>query len=180
MKYFSEFSAIKKENDIFKLLSIILGGAIFILSFLLIHKETTTIITPPDIKREFEVSGETLNKSYFEQVGFYLADRLLSVSPESVDDSFNSIMSFFITDPDAIKTLLEHMTKEARSIKENDIYQVFYPAKVVINHKSSVFTVEGSLKRLTGNTYLSTEKKSIDFRFKVQRGRLIILGVEVR
>lgn len=180
MNFFLRFTALKIENDIFKVLSLILSIVILVLGFMLFNKTATVIVVPPKIQKEFEISGNVISKPYFEQIGFYISDRLLSVSPETVEDSFDTVMSFFTTEPNAVKDIREHMSKEARAIKENDISQVFYPQKILINDKAAIFSVEGNLKRLTGNTYLSSEKKRVDYKFRVTDGRLIILGVEVK
>lgn len=50
------------------------------------------------------------------------------------------------------------LVKEAEQIKKDNIYQAFYPLKLLENHQNNSFTVEGLLKTMTGNIAMEEKK----------------------
>jgi len=180
VKFFNEWDALKMDFSISK---VALGGMtiVAIISSMAAYnayKTKTVLVLPPGMTKQFEASGNRLSRSYFEQVGFFLSDRLLSVSPETVDISFDTVVPFLTTDPDALKAIRAQMAAQAEEIKANDIYQVFYPMKMTVNEKGRIFTVEGMLKRMSGSSTVSGSKARINFGFDVRGGRLIITSIE--
>lgn len=180
--FFSGWAKNIEENTILKYTSLGMSAAV-IVSVMTINNMTnkqTVIVVPPHFNKEFKVSGNEISRDYFEQVGYYLSDRMLSVSPETVDSSFDTILPYFTTDPDAIKVIRQQMADQALAIKENDIYQVFYPMRLSYNEKGMKFSIEGMLRKMSANNMISSAKATVTFDFKVVNGRLIITSVEVR
>ena len=143
------------------------------------NKNVKTIITPPYITSEFENVGDTFNFSYYEQIGSHLSNALLTISPQNVDKTFDSVQGYFSSDPDEIKAIKEYLIKEADRIKKDSIYQAFYPLKTLPNHKNNSFTVEGLLKSMTGNVMIEEKKAQITFDYKVTNKKLVIKKFEV-
>lgn len=181
-RFFSDLARLKEENGVLKivLLGVTIALIVSVIANFRLYKDKTIVVIPPKLTKEFQVSGNLLSKEYFEQVGFYLADRILSVSPENVDASYDSILTFMTTDPEAIKIIRENMALQAKTVKDNDLYQVFYPMKVIVNDEGKIFTVEGVLKRISGNNPISSENAIINFGFDVVNGKLIITSIEVK
>lgn len=169
MRFFSDYDRLLREVDIFKITTFVFLITIIILVYKIIgiSENTKYVITPPVVKSEFSVVGGKYDNSYFEQVGFFVSTCLLTVSPSTIDISFDSAMPYFTKEADHMKEIKNYLIEQADRIKEDDIYQTFYPLKVVVNNKEKVFTVEGMLKKLTGNTFVSSEKKSIDYHFDI-------------
>jgi conjugal transfer pilus assembly protein TraE len=171
------------EIDLYRLgfLLLLVANSVLMYLFVTIKGEQKIIITPPIITKKFEVIGTKLSKSYFEQTGYYVSDRLFSVSPETINNSYDFVMPFFTTNPNHIKKVKDFLIKQADQIKENNIYQTFYPMKVTVNYKHSTFTVEGILRKMTGNTFIENKKKSIDYIFEInQAGKLEIINFAIR
>lgn len=104
----------------------------------------------------------------------------MSVSPLNVDESFDEILPFLTTDPDLIKDIRKQLLLQAEKIKENDIYQIFYPMKFYVNEKSMKMYVEGMLKRIVGNTYAGQERVVLELGFTVRNGRLFITSIQIK
>lgn len=180
--FFSHWAKSIEENTIYKYTIFGLSAAIVAMSMTISHisDKQTVVVVPPNMTKEFRVTGNEISRDYFEQVGFYLSDRILSVSPETVDSSFDAILPYFTTDPDAIKVIRQQMADQALAIKENDIYQVFYPMKMAYNEKGMKFSIEGMLRKMSANNLISSAKSTVTYDFKVKNGKLIITSVEVR
>lgn len=181
-QFFSNWASLKSENGSCRMVALGLTAAVIVsnLANYYLYKEKTVVVIPPNVNKEFQVSGNELSRSYIEQIGYFLSDRVLSVSPGTVDSSFDSIVPFLTTSPDAIKTIREGLAEQAQAIKENDMFQVFYPMKVNINDKANKFAVEGSLRKMSGNNPISASKATIIFSFTVENGQMIITSLEVK
>lgn len=180
--FWANWSMLKSENGTLKIIS--LGLTVGIIACVMVianlADKRTVVVIPPKLNKEFQVSGNEISKEYFEQTGYYLADRILSVSPGNVDGSFDSVMSFFTTNPEDVKAIRENLALQAEVIKQNDIYQVFYPMKVLVSPQGMNFSVEGTLKKMSGNNHISTGRAIITFGFFVKDGRMIIKNIEVK
>ena len=182
--FFSDWGRLKSENGTYRVITIGLTAALIASVFAnyLLFQNKTVLVLPPKITQEFQVTGNELSTSYIEQVGFYLADRILSVSPQNVDASFDTIIPFLTTNPEAVKVIKEQYATQAAAVKNNDIYQVFYPMKIFTNNTDGGgrFSVEGHLKKMTGNTLITSGKTTVNFVFIVKNGQMIITNIEVK
>lgn len=180
--FFAKWAATNYENNTLTFVNLGLSAAL-IISLLVINNlsnSKTVVVIPPNLNKEFQVSGNTLSKEYFEQVGFYLSDRILSVSPENVANSFDTILPYLATNPESIKTIRENLSLQAETIKQNDFYQVFYPMRVSINEQGMKFSVEGTLKKMSGNNSISSGRATVIYDFSIENGRLFIKNIEVK
>lgn len=174
IKTWGILTKLKEENRIMKVVVLVLALSIF-LEGVLIYRAATTqkiVVIPPGVNREFWVAGDSVSQSYLEQVALYIVDRIVSVSPENVDYSFNSIMPFFTTEPQAVKKIKDTYIEFARGIKTNNVYQMFYPLKVVI--KGDEITVDGTVKKLTGNILMSEGSMKVIIKYVIKNGRFLV------
>lgn len=180
IKTWGLLTRLKEENRLMKLAVFILALALFIESILIYRTANTQkiIVLPPRVDREFWVAGDKVSNSYLEQVALYVADRMLSVSPENVDYSFDTIMGFMTTDPQYVKTLKEKFIELARVVKVNNVSQVFYPLKVDFR-KDNELVISGILKKLTGNILMGESKPYLKLQYKINNGRLTITNIEL-
>jgi len=183
MKFFSKYNKLLLEVDLYRLGFLLLLISNVILTFMLIYIKGSqkVIITPPVVTKEFEVTGNTLGQAYFDQVGFFLSRSIFSVTPENINISYDMVLPFFTKEPKHLKAVKDHLILQAEQITVDNISQTFYPMKVVVNHRHGVFTVEGKLAQLTGNTFIGSERKSIDFNFIVTEfGTLRITSFKIK
>ncbi len=181
--FWSFWEKLDRENRVLKLGFLSLLIIFLAQSFLVIYlyNKKTVVILPPKIDREIWVTESTVSKSYLEQAAYYIADRILNVSPQSIDNSIDSILPFFTTQPEALRKIKEKLTEYINQIKENDISQAFYPMRFSIlkdRTKRPFMRVEGILKRISGDIYIGQEKAVLDLYFTVKNGRLIIYELE--
>ena len=87
MKFFSEYTKMSVQLDVvkvFALLMIIVNMSFGVLFFIQ-ASNVRTIIIPPSFTSKFEVVGNRLDNKYFEEVGNYLSQSILTTSPGTVD-----------------------------------------------------------------------------------------------
>lgn len=179
MKFLSYVEKLEKENRIFYVIVLGLLVVNLILGFLLYKAsvDKTVIVLPPNVEKEFWVAGDKLSRAYLEQVGIFLADRILSVSPENVDKSIDMITPFFTTNPEQAQAIRETLAGYRTTIKRENWSQAFYPLRVIITEKS--ITVEGVLRKVAGVNYVGQERRAIQFFYEVRNGRLFITEVKL-
>ena len=181
MKFWGVYNRNLRQLDLFKVFSflMVMINLFLVITVIGINKNTKTIIVPPYITSEFESVGDNFSFSYYEQIGTHLSNGLLTVSPQNIDKTFDSIQEYFSNDPDEVKAIKEYLIKEADRVKKDSIYQAFYPLKVLPNHKNNSFTVEGLLKTMTGSVMVEERKAQITFYYKVTNKKLVIKKFEV-
>jgi conjugal transfer pilus assembly protein TraE len=178
MKFFTEWERLKVEKKLLMVIIAILSVTIIVLVFALksAYFEQRIIVIPPVVSDEFAVSGNTYSKAYLEQIAYYLCDRLLSVSPETVKSSFDAVLQF--ADSGNINALKSSLDKQADTIIKERIYQVFYPA--AFEATPQILTVTGVIRRFAGNIYQSETQSVITFNYYVHNGRLYITSFEAK
>lgn len=182
MRFFGEYNRNLRQLDLFKAFSFVMVLVNFFLtiSYVSMSNNAKVIITPPYIQSEFENVGNSFSLSYYEQIGNHLANGLLTISPETVDRTFDSIQGYFATDPDDVKQIKEYLIKEAERVKKDNIYQAFYYLKTLQNHQHNSFVIQGLLKTMTGNVMLEERKVQIEFKYVVNNKKIVIKSFEVR
>lgn len=137
------------------------------------------VILPPKVEKEFWVSGNVLSTTYLEQVAYYIADRVMSVSPQNVDSSLDMLKPFFSMAPEDLEALEKVFMKISKAIKENDYYQVFYPLRFFVDSKRKVIVVEGIVRKMSGMQYIGEERKRVEIGFYVRNGRFFVKSLKV-
>lgn len=127
MKFWGVYNRNLKQLDLFKIFSflLVMVNLFLVITVININKNVKTIITPPYITSEFENVGDTFNFSYYEQIGSHLSNALLTISPQNVDKTFDSVQGYFSSDPDEIKAIKEYLIKEADRIKKIVFIKLF-------------------------------------------------------
>ncbi|QKF59208.1 TraE/TraK family type IV conjugative transfer system protein [Aliarcobacter lanthieri] len=181
MRFWGLYNRNLRQLDLFKVFSFLLVLTNLFLAITVINtsKNSKIIITPPYITSEFENVGNAFSYSYYEQIGFHLSSALLTISPSNVNKTFDSIQGYFSSDPMEAKAIKDFLVKEAEQIKKDNIYQAFYPLKLLENHQNNSFTVEGLLKTMTGNIAMEEKKARINFNYRVNNKKLVIKSFEV-
>ncbi len=181
MKYFDLISKLDAQTRFLGLVATLLTAGLLFMSFTTysLYSEKTVVILPPRVEKEFWVAGDTLSSSYLEQVAYYIADRMMTVSPQNVESSLDMIRPFFSTDPEDLKRLDRTFVRIAKTVRENDYYQVFYPLRFRIDQKNSRLIVEGMVRKMSGMQYIGQERKTVVINFHVRNGRFFVKGIEV-
>jgi len=182
VKYFDLLSKLDAQARFLGLTTVFLALCLLFmtLTVFFLYSKKTVVILPPKVDKEFWVSGDTLSSSYLEQVAYFIADRILSVSPHNVESSLSTIKPFFSTEPEDIESLNKVFVEIAKTIKENDYYQVFYPLRFYVDKNRNKLVVDGILRKMSGMQYIGEERRSVVIDFYVNNGRFFIKGIEVK
>ena len=176
-KGFQYINVLNKEKKIFLSIIFALLITIIIISFAMykVVVNSKVIVLPANTTKEFWITDKLVSESYFEQVSFYLADRIMSISPENAENSLISVVSFFGDDPSVNKKMKEKIKDHIRFIKKENLYNVFYPEFFKADYSKKALEVTGTLKVHVSNMLIKEYKEA---KFKVSydilHGRFIV------
>lgn len=180
MKVWGVVSKLTEENRYMRILVVILAVTAFVEAVMIynLSGKQKIVFIPPKVTSEFWIAGDTVSSSYIENVALYIADRVLSVSPENVDYSLDAVMPLMTTEPSLIKAIKDNYIDIQRVIKSNNVYQIFYPIKVTVGKgEAQVF---GTLRKLVGNLYSGEEKIKLVIGYQIRDGRFTVTKLEVK
>ncbi|WP_022846809.1 type IV conjugative transfer system protein TraE [Desulfurobacterium sp. TC5-1] len=139
-------------------------------------KNQKVIILPPNVNKEFWVSGDKLSSSYVEMMGNFIADKYLSVSPETA--AYQHSLLFPFVAPSALPDFKKAMQQYEAFIAREGISQVFYPRSVSFG-KNQIL-VSGILKKYVEGTQIKSEKATVLIKYTVRNGQFQLLSLEVK
>ncbi len=182
----STFQKLKKldnEKKFFGFIIIILAFVILVQGILNYNLITAnrTIVLPPAVTKEFWATDKQISESYFEQIGFYIADRVLSVSPETVDSSYISLLPFFDSNSESLKAVRDKLKSQAEFIKSEKMYQIFYPLRMYPDYSKKQIKIEGPMKKFIGELLVQESNKSyITITYDIKAGRFMIKSLDFK
>lgn len=181
-KFFNFVDKLEAIQRLLLIVIIFMAIAILSLSFGMYKVISTskTVIIPPKVDKEFWVSDTTLSAAYYEQVGFYIADRILSVSPSTAEGSYDALLPFFSSNSKDLYAIKKMLKEQSEFIKKENVYQVFYPINVVPKAKERLLSVNGSLRKFIGTMYIHDIETRLDIKFDIANGKFIIKSLEVK
>lgn len=181
-KFYNFLHTLETEKRILLMACVSLSLVVIFLGWSVMKLSAThkTIVLPPKVDKEFWMISGELSSAYFEQVGFYIADRVMSVSPQSAETSYDTLLPFLSDDPKELSVIRAKLVEQADFIKKENIYQVFYPLNVAINNKDGNFIVTGTLRKFVGELYIHEVKSTLTVYYSVSSGRLKINNLEIK
>lgn len=181
VKSFKYIAILNKEKRFFLLILILLLITIIIQGIInyKLFTENKILVLPPQISKEFWLTDKQLSESYFEQVSYFIADRVLSISPENANNSLVSIMGFLSNNPKEVKDIKKKIKDQAEFIKRENLYQSFYPQTFKGDYKNNILEVTGNLKIYVG-TLFTKEIKDAKFliEYTINNGKFTIKNID--
>lgn len=180
---FRQIHKLDNEKKFFGFIIIILVLVILVQGVLNYNLITAnrTIVLPPAVTKEFWATDKQISESYFEQIGFYIADRVLSVSPETVDSSYISLLPFFDSNSESLKAVRDKLKSQAEFIKAEKMYQVFYPLRMYPDYNKRQIKIEGPMKKFIGELLVQESNKSyININYEIKAGRFMIKSLDFK
>ncbi len=180
---FRQIHKLDNEKKFFGFIIIILVLVILVQGVLNYNLITAnrTIVLPPAVTKEFWATDKQISESYFEQIGFYIADRVLSVSPETVDSSYISLLPFFDSNSESLKAVRDKLKSQAEFIKAEKMYQVFYPLRMYPDYNKRQIKIEGPMKKFIGELLVQESNKSyITINYEIKAGRFMIKSLDFK
>ena len=142
-KYVEQWENAIRDKLFLKLLALLLALAL-IANGLFRRATNRVVIYPPEVKQEFWVGQRSASKQYLVQMALMYLHFLLDINPRNAD-SFASFVIKNLTG-DKVSKIETAILQDVMYVKDNDIYQYFYPETIKVVGKKEV-RVTGQVKR---------------------------------
>lgn len=142
-KYVEQWENAIRDKLFLKLLALLLVLAL-IANGLFRRATNRVVIYPPEVKQEFWVGQRSASKQYLVQMALMYLHFLLDINPRNAD-SFASFVIKNLTG-DKVSKIETAILQDVMYVKDNDIYQYFYPETIKVVGKKEV-RVTGQVKR---------------------------------
>lgn len=139
-------------------------------------RETTTIV-PPEVRRPYEVGADYASKDYLLDMAGYVLDKVLTVTPETVD--YNNRVILKMAHPDGYPTLKTALDAAALRVKQERVTTVWVPRNEKVNERAKTVEVSGQMKTFISDKLTSQRDKTYLVEFTVTvSGRLYVSKIE--
>lgn len=163
--------AVQQRNMLFPI-TVLLGISQVLSLVLLFWKDDRTIFVPPVLDKPFSIHGSSYSASYYEQMGLFLANLLLSKTAETANQQHELLFKY--VDPELLGVFKRDLLDEAETLKKDAAGYVFYPTETKVNLGNHSVLIKGERHTFVGAQRIDVSKEAYRLVF-TQRGHLIYL-----
>lgn len=162
---------LKQRNMLFPIV-VLLGLSQLLLILLLFWKDDRTIFMPPVLNKPFSIHGSSYSASYYEQLGLFLANLLLTKTAETAEQQHQLLFKY--VDPELLGIFKRDLMDEVDTLKKDNAGYVFYSTETKVNLGNHSVLLKGERHTYVGTQRIDVSKESYRLMF-VQRGHLLYL-----
>jgi len=167
-----QFQAILKQRNMLFPIVVLLGLSQLLLIILLFWKDDRTIFMPPVLDKPFSIHGSSYSASYYEQMGLFLANLLLSKTAETAEHQHQLLFKY--VDSELLGVFKRDLMDEVDTLKKDNAGYVFYPTEINVNLGNHSVLIKGERHTYVGTQRIDVSKEGYRLMF-VQRGHLLYL-----
>ncbi|MHB1696622.1 MAG: TraE/TraK family type IV conjugative transfer system protein [bacterium] len=154
-------------------MSVVIIVQMFMIARLALNSKT--IILPPRVGKAFYVTGSKISKGYMVNMGQYLSQTLLDLTPQNYKAQLNMFLQFaYPADYNALKIELSGQMKALATLS---VSQAFFPKTVSV--KNHFIYVGGILLRVIGDKSKSYQK-TLKIGYLIKNGELYVKSVSYK
>ncbi len=130
------------------------------------------VIVPPAINKSFWVEGNRVSAEYLEEMGYFLIQLVLNVTPQTVDYQSKLLLQYVA--PASYGEIKTAMAIIAERLKRDGAATVFSARSVSTDQSHLKVAIQGSLTTFIGERRVSESTKSYLVELQYATGRLTI------
>lgn len=135
------------------------------------------IVVPPEVRRPYEIGSNYANTDYLLDMAAYVLDKVLTVTPETVE--YNNKVILKMAHPDGYAALKTMLDAAALRVKQERVSTVWIPRNEKVNERAMTVEVSGQRKTYIADKLTSQLDKVYLVQFSVtSSGRLYVSKVE--
>lgn len=136
-----------------------------------------TLVVPPEVRRPYEIGADYASKDYLLDMAGYVLDKVLTVTPETVD--YNNKIILKMAHPDGYPTLKTALDAASIRIKQERVTTVWIPRNEKVNERAKTVEISGQMKTFIADKLTSQRDKSYLVEFTITTsGRLYVSKIE--
>lgn len=145
--------------------------AMLILTINMANSERT-IIVPPTIDKSFWVERDNVSREYLEQMGLFIAQLELTVSP--VSHKYQSEMLLRHVHPSVYGQLQASLGAAGEALRRDNVATWFSPRSTLVDAKNKRMVIAGELITYVGDKVASKENKNYLIEFVYADAKLYL------
>ena len=149
------------------LTNLILGAFAFRMS-----SRERVVVVPPTIHKTFWVEDERVSAEYLEQMGYFLMQLTLNVSPLSVDHQSKVLLQYAA--PAAYGELRTALSSAAERLKRDGAATVFSPRDLIVDERALKVGIRGQLTTFISDRRVSEVAKGYAVEFQYTAGQIFL------
>lgn len=130
------------------------------------------ILVPPTISKTFWVDQEHVSAAYLEQMGYFLMQLILNVTPQSADHQSRVLLQYAA--PAAAGELRTQLATSIERLKRDGAATVFSPQDISVDERALKVGIRGQLTTYVSERRVSEVPKGYLIEFKTNGGRLTL------
>ena len=130
------------------------------------------VVVPPNVNKSFWVENDRVSAEYLEQMGYFLVQLALNVTPQSVDYQSKLLLQYVA--PGSYGEIKTAMTIVAERLKRDGASTVFSARNLTTDERGLKVAIQGSLTTFIGDRRVSEVTKSYLVELQYALGKLTI------
>lgn len=130
------------------------------------------VVVPPAIHKTFWVEAERASPEYLEQMGYFLAQLTLNVTPQSVEHQSRLLLQYAA--PASWGDLRTAMAANAERIKRDGAATVFSPQDLQVDERTQRVGLRGLLTTFISDRRVSEVSKGYAIELQYAGGRIFL------
>jgi conjugal transfer pilus assembly protein TraE len=130
------------------------------------------VVVPPVIHKTFWVEAERASPEYLEQMGYFLAQLTLNVTPQSVEHQSRLLLQYAA--PASWGDLRTAMAANAERIKRDGAATVFSPQDLQVDERTQRVGLRGLLTTFISDRRVSEVSKGYAIELQYAGGRILL------
>ena len=149
------------------LTNLILGAFAFRMS-----SHERVVVVPPTVHKTFWVEDERVSAEYLEQMGYFLMQLTLNVTPLSIDHQSKVLLQYAA--PAAYGELRTALSSAAERLKRDGAATVFSPRDLIVDERSLKVGIRGQLTTFISDRRVSEVAKGYAVEFQYTAGQIFL------
>ena len=130
------------------------------------------VVVPPNIHKTFWVESDRVSSEYLEQMGYFLMQLILNVTPQSVDHQSRVLLQY--ASPSAFGELRTQLATSAERLKRDSAATIFSAQDLSVDERHLKVGVRGQLTTFVSDRRVSEVVKAYAIEFQYTGGRITL------
>lgn len=130
------------------------------------------VVVPPTINKTFWVESDRVSSEYLEQMGYFLMQLTLNVTPQSVDHQAKVLLQYAA--PASFGELRTALLGAAERLKRDGASTVFSPQDLSVDERALKVGVRGNLTTFISDRRVSEVSKGYAIELQYSGGRVFL------
>ena len=130
------------------------------------------VVVPPSIHKTFWVESDRVSSEYLEQMGYFLMQLTLNVTPQSIDHQARLLLQYAA--PASFGELRTALLSAAERLKRDGASTVFSAQDITVDERALKVGVRGQLTTFISDRRVSEVSKAYAIELQYAGGRLFL------